>query len=235
MSGWFAVKRGLTSHPAFRGDFAKIGIFLWMMENAAWKDTTIDVAGKPHTVPRGSLCYSQRFMAVKFGISVKALRTFLSDLEEYGVVKVSVVQKGNTKATKRTQVTLCNYEKYQSPGNKTETSEKQDGNKEEQGNNKQPSPPSEETPPADFSLITKFVWDEGKRLLSRHDVPNPGRVIGKWLKTSEPADLLSAIDAAHKAQTHDPVPYITAALSSRPAAANDVDRVMEEVFGRKAQ
>ncbi len=125
MSGWFAVKRGMTEHDVMRGDFARVGWFLWMIDNAVWRDTQIDLGGRPHTVPRGSLCYSQRFMAQKFSISTKALRTFLSDLERHKIIETEVVSTGIGTKTKRTQVTLCNYDKYQDFGNKRETRGKQ--------------------------------------------------------------------------------------------------------------
>lgn len=80
--------------------------------------------------------------------------------------------------------------------------------------------------------MTKLAWDEGKRLLSRHGVKNPGAVIGRWMRDTagNAQAILAAVDEAHKAQTQDPVPFITAILSPKPKrdeAADALARAMK--------
>jgi len=213
MSGWFAVKRGITEHPAMKGSFARVGMFLWMIENAAWQDTQISINGRPYTVPRGALCFAERFMAGKFGISQKALRTFFADLEAHGVIKQSTATVGQGTKSKRKQITLCNYDRYQSAGSKTEAKRNQNGSKEEQLNNitsKEDAalPPSK---PVEISVGASAVWN-CKPFLASRGVENPGPIIGKWLKDYKPVEILSAFEAAQKSGTEDPIPYITAAL-----------------------
>lgn len=219
MSGWYSVKRGMLDHDLFRpeGKWSKTEAWLWLIENAAFKPTVIDIGGKPHTVPRGALCFSERFMADKFGWSQKALQNFLSKLEAHGAIAQTVEKTGNGTKSKRKQITLCNYDKYQSSEVKTASRRNQNGIKEEQGNN---IPPSEgavapANPVVDLSSPTAAVWAVGKAYLARHGVKNPGANIGLWLKTATAVDLLAAIQAADRARTEDPIPYITEILKPK--------------------
>lgn len=216
MSGWYAMKRGWLEHEMFSpvGRWSKAEAWVWLVENACFKPTSVDLGGKPHSVPRGSLCHSLRFMATKWRWSTKAVQTFLRDLEAHGVVKFSVITGGHGGETRRTQITLCNYHKYQSTGNAQETREKRTGNKEEQGNKETTSLSEEsgDSEPIRVSLVTTTLWAMGKQYLSQHGIQNSGSLIGRWLKTSEPLQIIAAIDAAQKSGTQDPIPYITEAL-----------------------
>lgn len=216
-TGWFSVKRGMMDHDLFKpdGKWSKAEAWIWMIENAAISEKTVDIGGKPHTVPRGSLAYSLRFLADKWSWSVKAVRTFLSTLENHGAVRLEIV--GNEKGTGRTQITLCNYNKYQSPGHAKGTERAHDGHKEEQVTN---IPPSEDAPASsglvvDLSSPTAAVWAVGKQYLARHGVRNPGEMIGKWLKSATAIEVLAAIQAADRARTEDPIPYITEVLKGK--------------------
>lgn len=219
MSGWFAVKRGTLEHELFapEGKWSKYEAWVWFIENAAFKPTVIDIGGKPYTVPRGALCFSQRFLSEKFRWSKKAVTSFLGHLEAHGVIKICVAQTGTGTKSKRTQITLCNYDKYQSAGTKTEPKGDQKGTKEEQVTN---IPPTEgaDAPSGlvvDLSSPTAAVWAVGKQYLGRHGVKNPGEMIGKWLKSATAVDLIAAIQAADRARTEDPIPYITEALKPK--------------------
>lgn len=220
MSGWFAVKRGTLEHELFapEGKWSRYEAWVWFIETAAFKPTVIDIGGKPYTVPRGALCFSQRFLSEKFRWSKKAVTSFLDQLEAHGVIKVSVAQTGTGTKSKRTQITLCNYEKYQSFGTKTEPRGDQKGAKEEQVTNIPPTEgaaaPSNSV--VDLSSPTAAVWAVGKAYLAKHQVKNPGALIGGWLKNGTTAvDVLAAIQAADRAGTQDPVPYITEALKPK--------------------
>lgn len=219
MSGWYAMKRGWMEHEIFDSEqpYTKREAWVWIVENACFKPTPVDIGGRPHTVPRGSLCYSLRFLARKWRWSVKSVQTFLCLLESHGVVRVSVVDTGAGAKTKRTQISLCNYDKYQQVGDKRETAEKQKGDKEEQGNN---IPVGEAADAAsetviDLSSPNAAVWAIGKAFLAKHGKKNPGSTIGMWLKAATATEIIGAIEAAEKAGTQDPVPYITAILKPK--------------------
>lgn len=220
MNGWYAMKRGWLDHEAFKpsGPWSKAEAWVYLVESAAYQPTSIDIGGRPYTVPRGACCFSLRFLAGKWLWSVKAVQTFLKTLERHGAIAVSVAKTGNGTKTKRTQITLCNYEKYQGVGNKTETREKQKSDKEEQGNNI--SVPSERddaaSDPVSFS-VQKIVWGTVPRFLTAHGIPDRDArsITGKWLKASSPSQLLEAVDFAEKSGTKDPIPYITETLKGK--------------------
>lgn len=209
MSGWFSVKRGMLDHDLFKpdGKWSKAEAWIWMIENAAISEKTVDIGGKPHTVPRGSLAYSLRFLADKWSWSVKAVRTFLSTLENHGAVRLEVV--GNEKGTGRTQITLCNYDKYQSPGHAKGTERAHDGHKEEQETN---IPPSEgASAPVDPD---KVMFDAGRRLLaaSGKSAADAGRILGKWRRDHGTEAVISAIGRAQREGAIEPVSYIEGCL-----------------------
>lgn len=110
MSGWFAVKRGITEHAIFRRRPDRLYAWIWMLEKAAWKDTEQDVNGKMVPVPRGSLCVSQAMIESATGMSRKEVRSLLDLLKAEGVIAVDVAGFG---AKGRSLITLCNYGKYQ--------------------------------------------------------------------------------------------------------------------------
>lgn len=239
MSGWYAMKRGWLDHEAFRpvGPWSKSEAWVFLVESAAFKPTTIDIGNRPYVVPRGACCFSLRFLAGKWKWSVKAVQTFLKTLESHDAIKISVAKTGNGTKTKRTQITLCNYDKYQSFGHKTDTKGKQKGDKEEQVNNisskeEAASPPSK---PVEVSVSSSAVWNAGKPFLSSRGVGDPGAMIGKWLKSYPPLSILAAIDAAQKCGTEDPIRYITKALQggvSKPLSERDKQIARYERMGR---
>lgn len=233
MSGWFAVKRGITDHAAMKGDFARVGWFLWMIENAAWQDTKIDIGGKPHVVPRGALCFSERFIAAKFGVSQQAVRTFLRDLEAHKVIAQEVISTGAGTKSKRKQVTLCNYEKYQSAPIKTKSKQNQNEIKEEQVNNIPvgTADKSASSDVVDLASPNAVVWAIGRAYLTPFvGSKKAGPIIGKWLKADEPAAVITAIEAAKRAGTQDPVPYITQALKPKHIRERDEQRRVQNAW-----
>lgn len=106
MSGWFSMKRGITSHPIFKGNPERIAIWVWLLDNAVWRDTPHDVKGKTITVPRGSVCTSERRIAEKVGVGYQVVRTFLRRLKSEHMINAKVTHGKNI-------ITLCNWDKYQ--------------------------------------------------------------------------------------------------------------------------
>lgn len=209
MSGWYSVKRGILDHELFapKGPWSRAEAWLWMIENAAFKDTTINLGGKPHVVPRGSLCFSERFMADKFGWSQKALRTFLSALEMHSAITQSVEKTGQGTKSKRKQITLCNYDKYQSPEIKTEAKRNQNGSKEEQGNNTSVSKDTGAVAPTDPDAV---MFACGKKLLAAAGIaaPKAGALLGRWRRDHGTEAVITAIGKAQREGAIEPVAFI---------------------------
>ena len=229
MSGWFSVKRGLLDHELFRpeGKWSKVEAWLWMIESAAFRDAIIDIGGKPHHLPRGSLCFSERFMAEKFGWSQKALRTFLAKLESHGAIAQSVEKTGQGTKSKRKQITICNYDKYQSPEIKTEAKRKQNGSKEEQGNKSSVSKDTGASAPADPE---KVMFDSGRKLLmSAGKSPDAaGKLLGKWKRDHGTEAVIVALGRAQREGAIDPASFIEGCFRHNRREENNRPEIGDE-------
>lgn len=106
MNGWFAVKRGITSHHIFKGNPERLAVWMWLLDNAAWKDTKHDVKGKTVTVPRGSVCASERHISRECGVGYQVVRTSIKRLKDEHMINADPTHGKNL-------ISLCNYEKYQ--------------------------------------------------------------------------------------------------------------------------
>ena len=135
MSGWFAVKRGITSHALFKGKPERLAVWLWLLDNAVWKDTTHDVKGHTVLVPRGSVCVSERHISEACGVGYQVVRTAIKRFKSEHMLNATPTHGKNL-------ISLCNYEKYQDPksqdnaqGNATLTQPQRNPNaQKEQGN-----------------------------------------------------------------------------------------------------
>lgn len=226
MSGWFAIKRGTLEHELFapHGTFSRYEAWCWMIENAAFKASVIDLGGKPYTVPRGALCFSQRFLATKWGWSKKAVTTFLEKLEAHGAVALTVAETGTGTKSKRTQITLCNYEKYQSAGTKTEPRGGQEGAKEEQGNNI-PVGEGADAPRDPASII----FTEGRKSLVRAgvDPKTAGKLLGKWRKDHGDEALIAALGRMDREGAIDPVSFMQGCFRFHRNTKSETRRIQE--------
>ena len=110
MSGWFGVKRGITSHHIFKGKPERLAVWVWLMDNAVWKDTKHDVNGKTVTIKRGSICASERRIASEVGVGYQVVRTAIKRFKSEHMVNTDLTHG-------KSVLTLCNYEKYQDPKN----------------------------------------------------------------------------------------------------------------------
>jgi hypothetical protein len=213
VSGWFAMKRGVTSHPLFKGRPDRLAVWVWLMDNAAWKDTTQDVNGHTVKVPRGSVCVAERRMCDEIGVGRQVLRTFLTRLEADTMITRKVTHG-------RSLITLCNWDKYQTAKvgpNPTEnpkpTQDQPTKETREQDTlEANASNDAGASLPIEVSVTSSAVWNAGKPFLASRGVTNAGAMIGRWLKDHPPLALLAAIEAAQKSGTHDPIPYINEAL-----------------------
>lgn len=215
MNGWFAMYRSMFEHPIFEGNMERVGVWAWMLATAAWKDTRQDANGKTVVVKRGQLLTSYRQMSKATGVGVQALRTLIARLQAERAI--------NTETnTGRLLITICKYEQYQhseGQGNTgSNTRATQDQHTKEQGNKDitlEANASKGAVAPVEVGVLSKAVWDAGKPFLASRGVKNPGAMIGKWLSEHGPLQLLAALEAAQKAGTQDPIPYITEALKGK--------------------
>lgn len=237
MSGWICSYRKIWDHPIFDGDALRVGVWTWMIHTAAWKDTRFRIGSKMVQIRRGQLCVSHRQICTETGMPHRKLRTFLVELTKEGAITQDTTQG-------RTIITICKYEEYQrqktpaDTGNDTQPT--QSRHTKEQDNNITTSPNGESAaaPPVaetiEVSVLSKAVWDAGKPFLASRGVSNPGSLIGRWLKSSKPDQVLRAIDAAQRSGTQDPIPYITETLKGERngppnGPENRIDPALEQI------
>jgi hypothetical protein len=194
MSGWFAVKRGITSHALFKGKPERLAVWLWLLDNAVWKDTTHDVKGHTVNVPRGSVCVSERHISEACGVGYQVVRTAIKRFKTEHMINAQPTHG-------KSMISLCNYEKYQDPKgeanaevNATLTqrqrnpnAQKEQGNKgtREKGTNVPlaivPSKPK--TDGADFAEF----WDRYPRKVGKDAAR---KAFAKAMKAARPDDVM---------------------------------------------
>ena len=115
MSGFISIERSIWDHPFFgKEPMSRREAWMWMLAQAAWKDTQHRVSGTLFDVPRGSFMATLREMQSAFGWqSDKKVRSFLKALEGADMIGRKTVGPRNSN---KTHVTICNYDEYQSSG-----------------------------------------------------------------------------------------------------------------------
>src|SRR5207302_425126 len=112
--GFITLARGVLEHPVVGAghQYSALEAWLWLLFEAAWKPRRVRVSnGRTVTtlpIKRGQLSYSRSYIAAAWGWSEKRVRTFLQRLELEGMIDR---QAGRH----QTVITICNYEKYQTP------------------------------------------------------------------------------------------------------------------------
>jgi len=107
MSGWFKVQRGWMNSPDFAKEpFTEREAWLWLIEAAAYDPHVRHVSGHSVSLSRGQLIVSQRTLADVWKWGRQRVRGFIARLELLG----SLTQNSTHGLT---QITVCNYEKYQ--------------------------------------------------------------------------------------------------------------------------
>lgn len=126
MSRWIRVQTSIFDHEAFAPEpLTEREAWLWLIANAAWKDTRHRVGSQMVEVPVGSLFVTLRGLQNewKWGSDFK-VRSFLALLRDQEMIVM------NSNAGK-TQITICNYSRYQNlerEENAKETHEKRTEN-----------------------------------------------------------------------------------------------------------
>jgi hypothetical protein len=107
LSTFYLMHRGWMDDRDFDPEpYTQREAWVWLIENAAWKDTTAYVSGKVIPLRRGQLVFSQRFMAEKWKWGRQRVRTFIERLEK--------TEKSTQDTTQGvTILTICNYDRYQ--------------------------------------------------------------------------------------------------------------------------
>jgi len=103
------MHRGWLENPAFGGKrepFCRRSAWAWLIENAAYREHDITVAGKPIHIARGQLRTSFRSLGQQWGWPEPKVRRYFRVLNECQMT----VCVSDALAT---LITICNYERYQ--------------------------------------------------------------------------------------------------------------------------
>lgn len=200
--GYIKLHRGWRESDGIEND-ADAMAWLWLLENAAWKDTTRRThKGEQVPVKRGEMHTSYRALATAWGWSVKRVRTFIGRLEGASKVVTAKAQSG-------THLTILNYNKYQdgghSQGHGLGTAGAQPGHTQEEGKEGK-----EDTgKPVDLESV---LFNRGAEFLQSHGVKNPRPLLGKWKRDHGAGMVIEAMGRAQREGALDPVSFIEGAL-----------------------
>lgn len=124
MSRWVRIQADVFEHAVFTPEpFTEGQAWVWLISKAAWRDTTHRVGPVVVDVPVGSIFLTLREMQSAWRWkSDKRVRSFLARLELAEMITTK------TDAGK-TQVSICNYSRYQEVGRTEDAERTQDGRK----------------------------------------------------------------------------------------------------------
>ena len=216
MSGWFSVKRGITLHPIFMGKPERLAIWIWLLDNACWQDTQHDINGKIVTVPRGSVAASERRIAQEVGVGRQVVRTFLALLQDQRMINPDLTHG-------RRVVSLCNWDKYQSPQPKANPAVNP------RLTQSQPIKEQENTSVANATASdaapdpVKVMFDSGKAMLMAAGKTRDaaGKLLGQWRNEFGAEAVITALGRAQREGAIDPVSFITGCLKANKGKHSD--------------
>lgn len=104
MSGWIKISRKFNNWQ-WKDSPKHVAVFIDLIINAQWEDSKY----RGEVVPRGSLTTSIAAISKRTGVSIKSVRTILTHLE-------STNEVARSSNSKRSMITITNYDKYQLDG-----------------------------------------------------------------------------------------------------------------------
>jgi hypothetical protein len=132
--GTFVVDRGLFGHPAFADEpFTEREAWLWLIAQAAFKPHERRIGRFRVSLARGQMAAATRFMAKAWKWSEASVRRFLDRLAGEQMIVTS-------RDADLTQITICNYEAYQSDPKNPDAEVTQTRRKEEETEERKKEP-----------------------------------------------------------------------------------------------
>lgn len=107
MTGWFSLERDIFKHDFFKREpFTEREAWIWIISKAVWEDTTFDISGVNHPIPRGSFVTTLSELEATWTWSSTRIRNYLKKLVDQHMIKHEVF-------TRKTLLSVCNYDLYQ--------------------------------------------------------------------------------------------------------------------------
>jgi hypothetical protein len=119
VTGYYQMARGWQENRFFTTEpFTEREAWQWLIENAAWRPASARIKGVRVPIERGQLCFAQRFLAEKWQWSKSRVDRFLKRLVAENMISICSkigATAGHPAGQGQSIITLCNYDKYQSP------------------------------------------------------------------------------------------------------------------------
>lgn len=133
-NNWIKLNRSITDHWLWSSGetFSRGQAFIDLLLMAAYADHPVMSQGKKIDLKRGSMVTSIRYLADRWRWSKDKTMHFLNDLESDGTIEKS-------SDTKRTVLTIVNYDKYQGlvTSDRTQNGRKTDADRTQNGQTKE--------------------------------------------------------------------------------------------------
>ena len=112
--GYYQMHRGWMRNTVFgREPFTRAQAWIWMIEQAGWRDEPRTIDGETVMLRRGQFSHSTRYLAQAWRWSRGKVERFIKRLEAEEMI-------GAESGVGRLVITISNYEKYQATSSSTE-------------------------------------------------------------------------------------------------------------------
>ena len=105
-AGFVCIPRDIRAKESLQGDIGRLGAFVWLIQQAEWRDTEKEIGGHTVTIKRGQLSTSLRFLARAWGWSLGKVQRYTDDLHDDTLIDTAI-------AGGRCLITICNYDRFQ--------------------------------------------------------------------------------------------------------------------------
>lgn len=112
--GWVKIYRKIVDHEYFKGDWASMSLFIYLLLEANWKDgqKVIGWLGRP--IKRGETAFGTLQLSKRSGFGRQVIRTRLKRLVEAHIIVIKSNQGSNQPSNQAGSVaTILNYDSYQ--------------------------------------------------------------------------------------------------------------------------
>ncbi len=104
---FYLMYRGWMDNPVFKdAPYSEREAWVWLVENAAFKETRTEIKGNDVTLSRGQLSYGLRYLEKAWKWDLSKVRRFLKRLEKRHMIDTE-------NDTGQNIITICNYNEYQ--------------------------------------------------------------------------------------------------------------------------
>jgi hypothetical protein len=180
-SGWFKLHRGWQDSQMFRSDKDKLN-WLWLIERAVYVDEhEISINNSPHTLKRGQLSYSIRYLAKAWGCSTSYVRTYIAHLKKWHAIETQ-------NRTGQTIITICNYSKFQDEQTENRTPSDENIAREShtnRTNNKKEKKEKKDNKDISSDVQSRFEWQAEELWNAYVAVDRPKGHKGKFVEQVE--------------------------------------------------